>query len=280
MGNLTAMKSFTVTVGGETKTLQGPDDATQDQAQAEADRQFQARGIDKDFSGETGRQGITNPLTGKPTGILGGDFGANIGRKAANVAHGAAELVGVPIQAMGGQTGAAYNQAEAEPTTTGDKWARVAGAALPLAPFGAAGVGASRAVGGLEGFAAPASSPTQRGINTAAGTITGGFGRGPAMTALDRLAGTATGMIAGHGLGGGGWFPTLLGGSIGRSVGHEAHEAVAGLLRHFPPSVVARALVQLGEPFSKLGAEAYDYIQNGPPKDGQGTSQGSGPAGR
>ena len=34
------MKTFTVTVHGKERTIEGPDDATQAEAQAEADRQF------------------------------------------------------------------------------------------------------------------------------------------------------------------------------------------------------------------------------------------------
>ena len=104
----------------------------------------QAAAVQRDFSGATGRQGIANPLTGKPTGILGGDLGASIGEKAANVAQGGAELVGGPTQLLGNTPGPRYQQAEATPTTTGDKIARFVGATGPLAPLGAPGVLASR----------------------------------------------------------------------------------------------------------------------------------------
>jgi hypothetical protein len=238
------VKNFTVTVGGQSMTMPGPDDATQEQAQAEAERQMQAKqsaDLKRDLSGP--------------------------GRAVANFAQGAAELVGEPARAAGAQPGPLYTQAEAAPTTTGDKIARFAGASLPLAPLGAAGVGAARGVGALEGASVPTDSPTERAINTGVGAFFGGFGRGaPGSSALDRLAGTAMGLAAGHGLGGG--LATILGGSLGSRLGHSAHEAVADMLRQYPPSVVARAVASLGEPVSRILAQQYDYLNRGP-SDGQ-----------
>ena len=266
--------------------IDGPDEGTQEQAQEQATRhwqQKQAADVDKDFSGETGRQGIAG------TGILGGDFGANIGRKVANFAQGGAELAGGPAQ-LAATPGPSYQQAEKEPTTTGDKVARFAGATIPLAPLGGASamrtglrpiypggiaphslvevaplaVGSiPRVVGGVEGASAPADTPTQRVVNTGIGAFTGGFGRvGGGSSALDRLAGTAAGMMMGHGMGGAeSLFSTYLGGKIGGQVGHEAHEAVAAFLRKFPPSVVARAVASLGGSLSKSLADQYDYLE-------------------
>jgi hypothetical protein len=260
-------KTFSVNIGGQSMQIDGPDEGTQEQAQEQATRhwqQKQAADVDKDFTGETGRQGITNPLTGKPTGILGGDFGANIGRKVANFAQGGAEVAGGPAQLAGATPGPRYQQAENEPTTTGDNIARAAGAATTLAPLGGgAGAVIPRVVGGVEGASAPAASPTQRVVNTGIGAFTGGFGRaGGGSSALDRLAGTAAGMMMGHGMGGAeSLFSTYLGGKIGGQVGHEAHEAVAAFLRKFPPSVVARAVASLGGSMSKSLADQYDYLE-------------------
>lgn len=270
------MKNFTVNIGGQSMTMPGPDDASQEDAQKEAERQYQAKqaaDVQRDFSGETGRQGILG------TGILGGDFGANVGRKAANFAQGAGESVAAPAQLMGGTPSATYQRAEAMPTDTGDKIARFAGATLPTAPLGAAGATVGRVIGGVQGASAPAGGTTQRVINTGLGALVGGFGRGaPGSSQLDKLAGTAAGMLMGHGLGGAeSMFSTYLGGKIGGSVGPAAHEAVAALLRKFPPSVVARALVTAGEPFSKMLASEYDYMASDKPN---AQTQSSGPPGR
>lgn len=276
------MKNFTVNIGGQSMTMPGPDDATQEQAQAEAERQWQAKqaaDVNKDFTGP--------------------------GRLAANFAQGAAELVGGPAQLLGAKPGPLYQRAEAEPTTTADKAARFAGAALPLAPLSGAalqkggtsvisdmpdvaeflatkglpfaGKVVSRparpvaaaaipaVVGGVEGASAPADTPTQRAINTGVGAFTGGFGRAlPGASSLDRLAGSAIGGALGHAIGGGeSWLTTSLGALLGGRYGHEAHEVVGNLLRRFPPSVVARAVAQLGEPMARALADEYDYLSRG-----------------
>jgi hypothetical protein len=132
----------------------------------------------------------------------------------------------------------------------------------------------SRAVGGLEGFSTPTNSPTERAINTGVGAFFGGLGRGASTTALDRLAGTAAGMMMGHGAGG--WLGAYLGGRLGGSVGHEAHEAVSAFLKKFPPSVVARAVTSLGEPYVRILAQQYNDLTRPPPSGGD-NAQGSGP---
>lgn len=232
------MKNFTVNIGGQTMTMPGPDNATQEQAQAEAERQMQAKqaaDVQRDFRGP--------------------------GHVVANIAQGGAELVGGPAQLLGATPGPRYQQAEKEPTTFGDKAARVAGAALPLAPLGATGATIPRVVGAAEGASVPADSNTQRAINTGIGAFTGGFGRGSGD--LERLAATLSG--GWMGLGHGGWIPALLGGSLG----HEAHHAVANLLRQFPPSVVARAITQLGGPYTKSIADSYDAMPGSKPQPPQ-----------
>lgn len=267
------MKNFTVNIGGQSMTMPGPDNATQEQAQTEAERQFkakQAADVNRDFQG--------------PGHVL------------ANIAQGGAELFGGPAQLLGATPGPRYQQAENEPTTTGDKAARFAGAALPLAPLGAAGAGGATkgvitqfpdvaeflaskgilapatavsrstipgmaavapTVGAVEGASAPADSQTQRVINTGFGALTGGLGRGVGSSSLDRLAGALAGGWMGHGLGG--WIPALIGGNLGSAVGPEAHHAVTNLLRQIPPSVLSRALTSLGYPVSKSLAEQGDY---------------------
>jgi hypothetical protein len=259
------MKHFTVNIGGETRTIPGPDDATQEDAQAEAEKQFaasQAADVQRDFSGETGRQGISNPLTGKPTGILGGDFGAAVGRKAANFAQGGAELVGGPMQLLGMKPGPLYQQAEKTPTTTGDKIARFAGASLPLAGLGGA---APFAVGAVEGASAPASSNTQRLLNAGVGAVGAKI---PGMSektagALDHLVGTGLGGLLGHGTGGTlGGLATLWGAKLGNQMSHYAPIAsyARQLLQRFPSSVVARMLSDAGYPVTKILGQEYDYM--------------------
>lgn len=227
-------KKFTVNVGGQNMDVWGPDEGTQEQAQEQATRlmaQKQAADVQRDFSGP--------------------------GRVLANVAQGGAELVGGPAQLMGATPGPLYQQTEAAPTTTGDKIARFAGAALPLAPLGAAGVGVSRGVGAVEGASAPADSPTQRAINTGLGGIIGGG----APSSLGRLAGMTTGMLHG-GLGG---LESLFSGYLGGQIGSQAHHTVANFLRQYPPSVVARALAQLGDPFTRMLAKQYDAMPSDRP---------------
>lgn len=245
-------KTFSVNIGGQSMQIDGPDDGTQEQAQEQATRhwqQKQAADVNKDFSGP--------------------------GRILANVAQGGAELFGGPAQLAGATPGPSYQQAEREPTTAGDKVARFAGAALPLAPLGLTGLAKSAvkpvagaaaipaSVGAVEGASAPADTRTQRAVNTGVGAFTGGFGRGAGgSSALDRLAGAAAGMMMGHGLGGGeSMFATYLGGKIGANVGHEAHEAVAAFLRKFPPSVVSRAIASLSGSVTKGLADQYDYSE-------------------
>lgn len=266
-------KKFTVNVGGQNMDVWGPDEGTQEQAQEQATRlmaQKQTADVQRDFSGP--------------------------GRVLANVAQGGAELVGGPAQLMGATPGPLYQQAEATPTTTGDKIARFTGAALPFTPLGAiaggtkvipggattvagapaskvgistippwlAGATVPRAVGAIEGASAPADSNTQRAINTGIGAFTGGLGRGAASSTLDRLAGMVAGGWAGHGIGG--WVPALIGGKVGSEVGPETHQAVAGFLRQFPPSVVARAIAQLGDPFTRMLAKQYDAMPSDRPQ--------------
>ncbi|HEX3521263.1 MAG TPA: hypothetical protein VHT52_04160 [Stellaceae bacterium] len=140
------MKSFTVTIGGQTRTIPGPDDATQEQAQAEAERQMQASqaaDVRRDFSGP--------------------------GHLLANAAQGAASLVGGPAQLLGAKAGPAYQTAEKQPTTLGDKAARFAGATLPLA-----GVGAAAAVPKAVATVAPTVE------NTGLRWIAGRYGQGAA----------------------------------------------------------------------------------------------------
>ena len=259
------MKHFTVNIGGETRTIPGPDDASQEDAQAEAERQFaasQAADVQRDFSGETGRQGLTNPFTGKP--MMGGDLSASIGRKVANFAQGGAELFGGPAQLLGATPGPAFQQGENAPTTTGDKIARFAGATLPLGPLGA-GKFVAPTVGAIEGASAPASSNSRRLLNAGVGAVGAKI---PGMSeetagALDHLVGTGLGGLLGHGTGGAlGGLATLWGAKLGNQMSHYAPIAsyARQLLQRFPPSVVARMLADAGYPVTKILGQEYDYM--------------------
>lgn len=233
------MKHFTVNIGGETRTIPGPDDATQEQAQAEAERQMQASqsaDLQKDLSGP--------------------------GHLVANFAQGAAELVGGPAQLLGATPGPLYQQAEKAKTTTGDKFARAAGASLPLAGLGGA---APLATGAVEGASAPASSNTQRLINAGVGAVGAkipGISEKTA-AALDHLVGTGLGGLLGHGTGGTlGGLATLWGAKLGNQMSHYAPIAsyARQLLQRFPPSVVARMLSDAGYPVTKILGQEYDYM--------------------
>jgi hypothetical protein len=274
------MKSFTVTIGGETRTIPGPDDATQEQAQAEAERQMQASqsaDLQKDLSGP--------------------------GHLVAQAAQGGAELFGGPAQLFGFKPGPLFQQAENAPTTTGDKLARLAGAALPLGPLGAAattkatpatiarGAGGRMrkipgipplpgaalvppAVGAVEGASAPADSQSQRAINTGLGAIGGKFGSMAPETAsaLDHLAGTALGGLMGHGAGGGfSGLASLWGARLGNQMSHYAPVVsyARQLLSRFPPSVVARMLSDAGYPVSKILGQEFDSMSRTPDGDDQ-----------
>jgi len=261
------MKSFTVSIGGETRTIPGPDDATQEQAQAEAERQMQA----------SQSADLQKDLTGP-------------GHLVANFAQGAAELVGGPAKLFGAQPGPRYEQAENAPTTTGDKIARIAGASLPLGGLGGSTGPVSRVVrgaggrmtkavtnplaaakyvplgvGAVEGASAPADSQTQRAINTGVGAIGGKIpGISPeTATALDHLAGTGIGGLLGHSAGGPlGGLASLWGARLGNQMSHYAPIATYArqLLSRYPPSVVARILADAGYPVSKILGQEYDYM--------------------
>jgi hypothetical protein len=275
------MKQFTVTIAGQTRTIPGPDDATQEQAQAEAERQMQASqaaDVKRDFSGP--------------------------GHLLANAAQGAAELVGGPAQLMGFKPGSAYQTAEKQPTTTGDKAARFAGAILPLAPLSAAGLGSvgdatadalnssgklplylgsagairatagalPAAIGGAEGAGAPADSPTQRAINTGVGAVGGMIPGLPpkAGEAMDHLIGTGVGGIMGHGVGGPlSGLASIWGARLGNQMSHYAPIGTyaRALLSRFPPSVVGRMLADAGYPVSKILGQEYDYLGRTPGGD-------------
>jgi len=235
------MKQFTVTVGGQTRTIPGPDDASQEDAQAEAERQMQASqsaDLQKDMSGP--------------------------GHLIANFAQGAAELVGGPAQLMGAKPGPLYEQAENAKTTPGDRLARIAGASVPLGPMGA-GKFVAPAVGAVEGASAPASSNTQRAVNAGVGAVGAklpGMSEGTAK-ALDHLVGTGVGALLGHGAGGAlGGLASLWGAKLGNQMSHYAPIAsyARQLLQRFPPSVVARMLSDAGYPVTKILGQEYDYM--------------------
>jgi hypothetical protein len=265
------MKSFTVTIGGETRTIPGPDDATQEQAQAEAERQMQgsqAADVQRDFSGP--------------------------GHLLANAAQGAAELVGGPAQLMGFKPGPAYQAAEKSPQTPGDKAARFAGATLPLAgAAGAGAVGATAAadalglsapaaaaagsavpavIGGAEGAGAPADSRSQRAINTGLGAVGGMIPGMPAKAgeAVDHLIGTGIGGVMGHSVGGPlSGLASIWGARLGNQMSHYAPIGTyaRALLSRFPPSVVGRMLADAGYPVSKILGSEYDYLGRTPGGD-------------
>lgn len=236
-------KKFVVNVGGQLLNVYGPDNATQEQAQDQATRlvqKQQAADVERDKS---------SPL----------------GRVLTNVAQGAAELVGGPMQLAHEQLGTPapaspiYQHEENRPTTGAEKVERMLGAAGPLAPLGAV---APLAVGAAEGAASPAGTPTQRVINTGLGAVTGGVA-GPmgARTAsgLDRLASAAVGghffgpvgaAFAAHGR----WAPLA-------SLAHN-------FLSYLPPSVAAAVVSRLGYAPTQAGARQIDELskaQSSPP---------------
>ena len=126
------------------------------------------------------------------------------------------------------------------------------------------------AVGAAEGASAPASSNTQRAINTGVGAIGGkipGMSAGTA-TALDHLIGTGIGGVLGHGAGGAlGGLASLWGAKLGNQMSHYAPIAsyARQLLQRFPPSVVARMLADAGYPVSKILGQEYEYMNRDRP---------------
>lgn len=81
-------------------------------------------------------------------------------------------------------------------------------------------------------------------------------------------------MLAGHFMGGPeSMFSTYLGGKLGSQLGPQAHQAVAEYLRKFPPSVIARAIAQLGHPVTKMLADQYDAMHGDSSKTPTGAPQ-------
>jgi hypothetical protein len=244
------MKSFTVTVGGQTRTIPGPDDATQEQAQAEAERQA------------AGKQTADLQASYNQPGFKGW-----AAREVGGFAEGARELMHGPAAAMGLQPGPTQQWEEKKPTTTGENVARFAGAILPGS--GVAGRFAPMMTGALEGSGAPADSNTQRAINTGIGAIGGAIPGMPkaAGEAIDHLAGMGIGGLLGHGVGGPlSGLASIWGARLGNQMSHYAPIGTyaRNLLSRFPPSVVARMLTDAGYPVSKILGQEYDYLGREP----------------